>query len=1038
MKKLFPILFIISFNLFSTDFTNDETDFYVQGQDLNTALSTVNRYMCFISNGLSRGALLNKGPYKVLTRDDLCTKKFGESSSATDSSRTTSSSETQEEAQLNAFTEINYNNAIFNVTKESLTAPLKAQIWSNVNPGSTDLSKIPGKIFYDFSITKLQCTAARLAAGMVEGTDCTKYGNLTLDFTFINPKNYEGIDTYLTNLGFGGAGSLNMTSGMGRVEIKDSTINYVANSGRDSYNLTLTSAGSTSKGVFEIYRPTLSGQGWPWGLGYQFYVNTEKNVYCQKYQYAKMLQYIAPWDPGTANHGSDYFWRNPGNKAAPRKLTDVSSLIPGVTDFTAYIRTNYIDPGYGIDESCFEVNGSSALRVVDHYRLYDSSGSKVDLTNKAFSIAATASGTNDFPNNQMYAYAGPNGVWLDHKYKEFVSNSTVWKNSNPNATALEKTKSYNINQNFLSASKVTISYRSLNDYNKHNVLMWVQDPYWNTEFKNLGFCGIDNKDKDGNNCTFVKEYVGYYDSTLNGLDGDSGTLGGFVFNKSAICNADNCSYTTLTGSNIIQFENSQWISNMAKSFGSYTHVKNMYIWNVDTSKLLRIKKSTLENPTSNIEANGVRNMLIQSVPLTSMPATLYCLARCMSPSLVNSTYESIFTTAAVVASDANQTWEKTSISGNVNRSSFASPYYNVGPYIKSSEVNGSGALEYDWNHDSTVDYTKASAVNTYQDGIRDGEKITYTISNNSVFVGSDELSFNATNINSINTQTNVSNYLNGAKASHWKSSIPVGWGLQGGLMMTQQELDKAECTKTFNDFGSSNNEYEYRPGWTQSQSEEKRYCFTKIFNGSVTTYYSLKLRVAPTYNLMEGNSVVAFDAPKVLILTIPANSNYPTSEHGKKYRLFFEGDGNRIRGIPSDRYDISTGNIVDNGGTWAATHRHIDRFQIAAGQEVTEVGTGNIYKIRPLKGQVYLMPMTKTQALNAIGGGLSDIPYDDSAVISSDAILKDVSPNNGSSSNTIGAQPTNILNGGNPCIIDGIKDKTDTSADGCPYHSWAN
>ena len=226
MKKLFPILFIISFNLFSTDFTNDETDFYVQGQDLNTALSTVNRYMCFISNGLSRGALLNKGPYKVLTRDDLCTKKFGESSSATDSSRTTSSSETQEEAQLNAFTDINYNNAIFNVTKESLTAPLKAQIWSNVNPGSTDLSKIPGKIFYDFSITKLQCTAARLAAGMVEGTDCTKYGNLTLDFTFINPKNYEGIDTYLTNIGFGGAGSLNMTSGMGRVEINDSTINY--------------------------------------------------------------------------------------------------------------------------------------------------------------------------------------------------------------------------------------------------------------------------------------------------------------------------------------------------------------------------------------------------------------------------------------------------------------------------------------------------------------------------------------------------------------------------------------------------------------------------------------------------------------------------------------------------------------------------------------------------------------------------------------------------------------------------------------------
>ena len=55
--------------------------------------------------------------------------------------------------------------------------------------------------------------------------------------------------------------------------------------------------------------------------------------------------------------------------------------------------------------------------------------------------------------------------------------------------------------------------------------MWVQDPYWNTEFKNLGFCGIDNKDKNNNNCTFKKEYVGYYDSTLNGLDGDANTVG---------------------------------------------------------------------------------------------------------------------------------------------------------------------------------------------------------------------------------------------------------------------------------------------------------------------------------------------------------------------------------------------------------------------------------------------------------------------------------------------------------------------------------
>ena len=1036
MKKLLILIFF-ALNSYSSDFINDETDFYVQGQDLNTALSTVNRYMCFVSNGISRGALLNKGPYKVLTRNDLCTTKFGESSNATDSSRTTSSVETQEESETNSFTDINYNNAIFDVTKASLTAPLKAKIWSNVNPGSTDYRwNPPISIFYDFTISKLPCTAARIAAGMVEGTDCTKYGNLSLDFTITNPKDYTGLNDLWVYLGLGGASAINKTTGMGRIEINDSTINYVANSGRDSYNLTLTSAGTVSKGLFEIYRPTISGNGWPWGLGYQFYIDTSKKVYCQKYKYAKMLEYIAP--SSGANKGNEYHWLDAGNKAGPRKLTDVSALISGVTDFTAYIKTNYIDPGYGIDEGCFDVNAATALKVVDHYRLYDSNGAKVDLTNKSFSISATASGSNDFPNNQMYAYAGPKGVWLDHKYKDYVTESTVWKNSNPNATNLEKSKSYTIKQNFLTASKITISYRSLNEYNKHKVLMWVQDPYWNNEFKQLGFCGIDNKTSNNDNCTHVKEYVGYYDSTLNGLDGDIGTVGGFVFNVAAACNADNCSYTSLGESDVIQFENTQWISNMSKSFGSYTHVKNMILWNVDTSKLLRIKRNSLANPNSTLAANGVRNILVQSVPLTSLPTNLYCIARCMSPSALNSSYESIFTAAAAIELDSNQSWEKTNISSNANRSPFSSPYFNVGPYVKSSEVNGSGALEYDWNHDSTVDYTKNNAVNTFQDGIRDSEKITYTISNNQVFVGADELTFNTTNKNSINAQTNLNNYLTGAKASHWKGSIPVGWGLQGGIMMTQQELDKSECTKTFNDYGSSNNEYEYRPGWNQSQSQEKRYCITKIFDGSVEEYYSLQLRVAPTYNLMEGNSVVSFDPPKTLILTIPATSNYPTSEHGKKYRLFFEGDGNRIKGIPHDRYDIKTGNKVDGGGTWLSTHRNVDRFQIHPGQEVTEIGTGNIYKIRPLKGQVYLKPLTKSQALSLIGGGLSDIPYDDSASISSDSILKDVSSYNGTSSNTIGNVPTNILNNGTPCIVDGIKDKSDTSTNGCPFHSWAN
>ena len=91
-----------------------------------------------------------------------------------------------------------------------------------------------------------------------------------------------------------------------------------------------------------------------------------------------------------------------------------------------------------------------------------------------------------------------------------------------------------------------------------------------------------------------------------------------------------------------------------------------------------------------------------------------------------------------------------------------------------------------------------------------------------------------------------------------------------------------------------------------------------------------------------------------------------------------------------------------------------------------------------MKGQVYLKPLTKTQALSIIGVGISDIPYDDAATISPDSILRDVSPNNGSLTNTIGVAPTNVLNSGNPCVVDGTMDKSNVSSTGYPFHTWSN
>ena len=1036
MKKIVIIFLLFSSFFYATDYINDEPDFYVQGNDLNNALKVINLYTCFVGNGIARGGLLNKGPYKVLTNDDLCVNRFSESASSTDSSKVAKSVDSETDQNNSDFKNLVYNQAIFDVKKASQTAPLTAQIWYKYNHGSTNPSKLPQNIYYDFEITKLACTEDRVANNI----PCSKYGDLKLNYSYQPADNsWDELIPVYGNLGLGTAG---VTAGMGAIEIEDNTIKYYANAGQATYNTSLTHEGTISKGVFEKFRSITNS--WPWAIGYRFYQDTSKKLFCQKYDYAFMLAYVDPYLPGDPSHGSSYHaFTNLANKAGPKRVTNPKTELSGdipITNMTEHVRTALINPGYEINESCFSLEGLESKKIVDYYGVYDSNGSRIDLQNKAFPIKATASGENDFPGGFMFAYANEWGVWLDPSYKSFFDENTIWKNSNPNATDLQKAKSYTLKSNPIVVNKITIDYIALNDIHKHELQMWVYDEYWNTEYKNLGFCGIEGRDKDGVSCNFYRDYVGYYDKDLNGVDGDAGSVGGFVFNKYYDCGATGCSSGTLSGSDIIKFENSQWISTMAKTYGSYTHVRDLHAWNRSAGNHMHIRKTTIQNPSSTTSTNGIRQEKHQIVSLNDMPTTLYCIANCISPAALNTSYQNLLIDGQNIANDSNQSWDKTSISGNTDRAPRTSPFFDVGPYIKTSEVNGSGALEFDWNRDSTVDSTRSNAAGGHWDGIRDSQKIKYIVDGNKIYAGSvseaNSLTFNSTNKATLNNIKNIGSFLNGAKIQRQDNRIEyVGWGLWGGRLMTQAQLNNAECDKSFNDFSNSNDEYQYRPGWNQAQSEEKRYCTNKFYQGNVTEYYTITFRTEPTYNLMDGNAVVTFDKPKNLMFTIPNNANYPEYFRGQKYRLQFTGDGNRLNGLPMERYDLATGNTVENAATWLPTHRWVDSFVIQDGEQVTDIETNEVYTLKGLRGQIYLKPIPVNTAVSLIGGGEVAIPYDMEATIPSTSLIKDISPNNGSTTNTIGSEPTNILNDGNPCVTDGVKNLSDK--EGCPFWSWS-
>ena len=84
----------------STAYDDDRANFYVEGQSLNNALTSINQIMCFVSN-MRADAFVNQGPYNATIYEEDCTTgksdTSGDQSSATAtsaSSSTTASSTT--------------------------------------------------------------------------------------------------------------------------------------------------------------------------------------------------------------------------------------------------------------------------------------------------------------------------------------------------------------------------------------------------------------------------------------------------------------------------------------------------------------------------------------------------------------------------------------------------------------------------------------------------------------------------------------------------------------------------------------------------------------------------------------------------------------------------------------------------------------------------------------------------------------------------------------------------------------------------------
>ena len=1024
MKRVISsILVLLSLQLTAAAFEDDEYNFYVQDQDLNKGMSYINVFVCRIRNAVGKGQLVNDGKYIANVSNDMCSlNPQGQDDKNKAELKDSSESETSTQS---APKEIQFNEYIVDVTRESNSAPLKAKKWLRMAEGSKDPNLIPINVYYDFSISKLPCSTTVT-------TNCSKFGNSELYYSFTaNPESSGFTDLASLNSIYTGLGmTQGKTIGMGGVIATDNSIQYVANQGGSGASVSLTSTGNPGseiiKGIYEfnkgVYLPTYGIGFGPFALRRFFYTDYQNDIHCEKFADAKGMTYKSPQEGGY--DFMDNPKRGPLLKDSFVGATDTLNPaaagvnIPNVKE---YWETNII-PNWDFAEKCFSIKKTEAIKNVHRYGVYTLTGDRFDLENRPFSIKATPAEGSGATFDQMYSFANEYGVYLEERFRPYVNESTIWKNNDWNASDADKAKNYNLKTNYLRAEKRTVSYIALEDTHKQQVQLWHSDTYWNDEFKNLGFCGTDNLTAGGAACTHYSEHIGYYDKDLNDLDGDSNTKGGFVFNYAFNCGNTGCSTVELTGADIVQFENTQWISIMSKTYGSYTDVRWMHLWNRDAATGSHIKKETLENPASSNPANGIRLVKHENVSLSELPATLYCFERCMVPSQVNTTYAQLLSEAAAIRADSNQSWEKSDISGDTDRVAAPNPYADVGPYIKASEVNGSGALEWDRDNNGAVDDTWPNATGYWMDGIRDSQKITYTVSGGKFYLGADELTFSSANATALNSEPNLNDYLSGARIQLHDRTDNANWGLWMDGLITASELDNAECDKTYRYSGVLNDEYQYRPGFSGVEQTEKRYCTQKLHN-NVSTSYSIRLDARPRYELVEvGQTLpVSFSSSKTMILDIPSSgteaSNYPEGERGKKYRLHFNGF-DQLHGIPGDIWDISNGtNLGQFVSAWGPNYRYIARFVLPNGTLITDAETGTQYKVKALNGEAYLLGKSVDDVKAMLG--VTDIPYDLTATIASEEILKNLSDS--TSPDYLGAIParSELINNGEACAVEG-------------------
>lgn len=428
-KNLLLLGFIVAPAVLATPFEDDRQEFYVEGQELNETVESLNFVLCMAA-AMRPDAFVNQGPYLATIYDVDC-EATADASSDRAAATPTSAKSSSSAASASGVTASGKtaSQAITKAERSDTSSPVEVSSWIPYIHKEDNGELVSG-------LTVLMSMSQ--TAGP---SDTAPNGAFELRYNVMAGEQYTGEGAF--------------------IEASEDTLKYREVGGRIQLSSEKKANGDTSGVYRQVSWHEYNNEWMEVSSYYQYYISRGDKAYCRKLISASSLYY-----------GND----------GEVTTTDITNSIDDLND-----------PQLTTSETCYSTDRTKAQRNVHRYGVYIDGGSndgeRLELANSGFSLYADVI-DNDGEPQRVHAWADYWGVWIEPEGRASINANTPFKRESFDNASSNDSETYNLTATDIRIEKSETFYLALNDLDGLSIGMYVSDDWWKAEFASL--FGADN------------------------------------------------------------------------------------------------------------------------------------------------------------------------------------------------------------------------------------------------------------------------------------------------------------------------------------------------------------------------------------------------------------------------------------------------------------------------------------------------------------------------------------------------------------------